>query len=39
MEEIGKNFNITRERVRQIEKNTLKKLKRKYTKELRETLL
>ncbi|MCI7344011.1 MAG: sigma-70 family RNA polymerase sigma factor [Fusobacterium necrophorum] len=39
LEEIGKNFNITRERVRQIEKNTLKKLKRKYTKELRETLL
>lgn len=39
LEDIGKNFNITRERVRQIEKNTLKKLKRKYTKELRETLL
>jgi len=39
LEDIGKNFNITRERVRQIEKNTLKKLKRKYTRELRETLL
>lgn len=39
LEDIGRSFNITRERVRQIEKNTLKKLKRKYNKELRETLL
>lgn len=39
LEDIGKNFNITRERVRQIEKNTLKKLKKKYNKELKETLL
>ena len=33
LEEIGNTFNITRERVRQIEKKTLKKLKKQYTKD------
>ncbi len=32
LEEIGQTFNITRERVRQIEKKTLKKLKNQYSK-------
>lgn len=32
LEEIGQTFNITRERVRQIEKKTLKKLKTQYNK-------
>lgn len=36
LEEIGKRLNITRERVRQIEKRTLQKLRSKYTKELRD---
>lgn len=31
LEEVGKTFSITRERVRQIEKRTLEKLKEKYT--------
>ncbi|MGL4307417.1 sigma-70 family RNA polymerase sigma factor [Cetobacterium sp. SF1] len=39
LEEIGKTFNITRERVRQIEKKTLKKLRTKYSKELKGNLL
>lgn len=38
LEEIGQNFNITRERVRQIEKKTLGKLRSKYTKELKDNL-
>lgn len=33
LEEIGATFNITRERVRQIEKKTLKKLKQQYNKD------
>lgn len=33
LEEIGKKLNITRERVRQIEKRTLEKLKFRYTKD------
>lgn len=33
LEEIGSAFNITRERVRQIEKKTLKKLRNQYNKE------
>lgn len=36
LEEIGKSLNITRERVRQIEKRTLEKLKFRYTKDLKE---
>lgn len=36
LEEIGKKLNITRERVRQIEKRTLEKLKFKYTKDLKD---
>lgn len=36
LEEIGKRLNITRERVRQIEKRTLEKLKFKYTKDLKD---
>ncbi|MBC2856626.1 MAG: RNA polymerase sigma factor RpoD/SigA [Cetobacterium sp.] len=36
LEEIGKSFNITRERVRQIEKKTLQKLRAKYSKELKD---
>ena len=36
LEEIGKKLNITRERVRQIEKRTLEKLKFRYTKDLKE---
>lgn len=39
LEEIGKSFNITRERVRQIEKKTLKKLRTKYSRELKDNLL
>ena len=35
LEEIGNTLNITRERVRQIEKKTLQKLRSKYTKELK----
>lgn len=38
LEEIGQTFNITRERVRQIEKKTLDKLKAKYSKELKDIL-
>lgn len=36
LEEIGKRLKITRERVRQIEKRTLQKLRSKYTKELKD---
>jgi len=36
LEEIGSSFNITRERVRQIEKRTLQKLRIKYSKDFRE---
>lgn len=36
LEEIGQKLNITRERVRQIEKRTLEKLKFRYTKDLKE---
>lgn len=39
LEEIGKSFSITRERVRQIEKKTLKKLRTKYSRELKDNLL
>lgn len=39
LEEIGRSYNITRERVRQIELSTLKKLKQKYNRELKETFL
>jgi RNA polymerase primary sigma factor len=39
LEEIGKTFNITRERVRQIEKKTLLKLKTRFSEELRPYLL
>ena len=35
LEEIGKTFNITRERVRQIEKKTLLKLRTRFSKELK----
>lgn len=38
LEDVGKKFNITRERVRQIEKKTLEKLKNKYSEQLREYL-
>ena len=38
LEEVGKKFNITRERVRQIEKKTLDKLRIKYSDRLREYL-
>ena len=38
LEEVGKKFNITRERVRQIEKKTLDKLRIKYSDQLREYL-
>ncbi len=38
LEEVGKRFNITRERVRQIEKKTLDKLRIKYSEQLREYL-
>ena len=38
LEEIGQNFNITRERVRQIEKRTLAKLRSKYTEDLKDNL-
>lgn len=38
LEEVGKKFNITRERVRQIEKKTLDKLRNKYSDQLREYL-
>jgi RNA polymerase primary sigma factor len=39
LEEIGKTFNITRERVRQIEKKTLMKLRTRFSDELRPYLL
>jgi RNA polymerase primary sigma factor len=39
LEEIGLEFNITRERVRQIEKRTLQKLRTKYSKELEDRML
>lgn len=35
LEEIGKNFDITRERVRQIEKKTLQKLRTRFSEELK----
>ncbi|MFK4784730.1 RNA polymerase sigma factor RpoD/SigA [Fusobacterium sp. MFO224] len=38
LEEIGEEFNITRERVRQLEKKTLLKLRKKYNKDLEELL-
>jgi RNA polymerase primary sigma factor len=38
LEEIGNEFNITRERVRQIEKRTLQKLRNKYSKELEDRM-
>lgn len=38
LEEVGKQFDITRERVRQIEKKTLEKLRNKYSDQLREYL-
>ena len=38
LEEVEKKFNITRERVRQIEKKTLDKLRIKYSDQLREYL-
>lgn len=38
LEEIGYEFKITRERVRQLEKKTLLKLRKKYTKDLGEIL-
>ena len=38
LKEVGKKFNITRERVRQIEKKTLDKLRIKYSDQLREYL-
>ena len=34
LEEIGETFSITRERVRQLEKKTLEKLRKKYRKDL-----
>ncbi|RUA07131.1 MAG: RNA polymerase sigma factor RpoD/SigA [Fusobacteria bacterium] len=39
LEEIGKTFNITRERVRQIEKKTLLKLRNRFSEELKPYLL
>jgi RNA polymerase primary sigma factor len=39
LEEIGQTFNITRERVRQIEKKTLMKLRTRFSDELRPYLL
>lgn len=36
LEEVGKKFNITRERVRQIEKRALEKLKKEFKKEFKE---
>jgi RNA polymerase primary sigma factor len=39
LEEIGKTFNITRERVRQIEKKTLLKLRTRFSEELKPYLL
>ncbi len=39
LEEIGQKFNITRERVRQIEKKTLQNLKNRFSEELRMYLL
>lgn len=38
LEQVGEAFNITRERVRQIEKKTLEKLRKKYDKELSNSL-
>ncbi len=38
LEHVGEAFNITRERVRQIEKKTLAKLRKKYDKELSNSL-
>ncbi len=38
LEEVGQQFDITRERVRQIEKKTLEKLRTKYSDQLREYL-
>lgn len=38
LEQVGKRFEITRERVRQIEKKTLEKLRTKYSDQLREYL-
>lgn len=38
LEEVGNAFNITRERVRQIEKKTLAKLRKKYGNELNKSL-
>lgn len=38
LEEVGQQFDITRERVRQIEKKTLEKLRNKYSDQLREYL-
>ena len=38
LEQVGEAFNITRERVRQIEKKTLAKLRKKYDKELSNSL-
>lgn len=35
LEEIGRNFEITRERVRQIEKKTLQKLRNRFSEELK----
>lgn len=36
LEEVGKKFNITRERVRQIEKRALEKLRKEFKKEFKE---
>ena len=38
LEQVGEAFNITRERVRQIEKKTLAKLRKKYDKELNNSM-
>lgn len=38
LEEIGETFSITRERVRQLEKKTLAKLRRKYNKDMYQNL-
>lgn len=38
LEEVGKHFDITRERVRQIEKKTLEKLRIRFSEQLREYL-
>ena len=38
LEQVGEAFNITRERVRQIEKKTLAKLRKKYDKELNKSI-